>query len=363
MNNQTQLIYDFAGENSSSASSWRYMRAYNKGFVCRAHFNVAVDINKAISIFREKYPNCHINKLLSSYSMEDDDAYMYLSDDALTIHARTEQELSKHIENVIDLFAVGKNTFCIKYAFMNGNNEISYETLILFMDKVEPVYPELYPDIDIKYLAEDFAAAREKILLLYGIPGVGKTSFIRYMVTNFIHKKNIIYVKDATILNNSKFWLEITKTTYDYLILDDINASLSPRQNNENNFISELLSYTSGILEQNASKVIITTNMEINQIDKALVRPGRCFDFITLQPLSFAQGKEIWINKFGLNEDSYDTLYGDMTEITQASLMSDKDRMLGESKVRRYIRHGAQEYSITQKLQDLGMLDSRMGFL
>lgn len=217
---------------------------------------------------------------------------------------------------------------------------------------------ELYPDIDISVLAGDFANANEKLLILAGIPGTGKTHFIKYLIKHSGYK-NIAYVKDRDLIRKSEFWFNIFYNEYDLLCLDDLDFELMPREKNaDNSFISHLLSFSDGLLIHD-TKIVITTNQPINTIDSALIRPGRCFDILTLNSLSKEDALVVWAQKLNHTEP----LEFNKSTITQAELLSQHEKALANKRVRGYIKKGNQQYTIEEKLfgQNVKVVDSRIG--
>lgn len=211
--------------------------------------------------------------------------------------------------------------------------------------------PDLYPDIDIKSLVRCFSSAKEKILILHGSPGTGKSSFIKYL-SFILENKNKAYTKDNKCLVSDDFWSSIIENDYDFLFLDDVDAELTPRTKRENQFISKFLSFSDGILE-NKCKTIITSNMPIDDIDEALVRPGRCYDIIKLNPLSFDFARTYWIETKKMDVGIFDAAFVGNKEISQAELMSLYNRITKDHVLRPYIKKGSQVYSLKDKITAL----------
>jgi SpoVK/Ycf46/Vps4 family AAA+-type ATPase len=167
--------------------------------------------------------------------------------------------------------------------------------------------------------------------------------------------KNIIYVKDQKVLQASDFWADMSQTDADLMIFDDMDQGLQPRNNKkETDFTSNLLSFSNGIFDK-STKIIITTNQEIAEIDAALVRPGRCFDFLTLHPLSYDQARGIWVNILNRPVADFERLYAGQKTVTQASLMSDYNRESHSFKERSYVKNGIRNYNVQSKLQASGV--------
>jgi hypothetical protein len=119
-------------------------------------------------------------------------------------------------------------------------------------------------------------------------------------------------------------------------------------------FMNNVLSFTDGIFEKK-TKIIITTNQPITQIDAAVIRPGRCFDFLTLNPLTYDEACDLWVGVLKGNKEQFVQLYGGQDTVTQASLMSDYERMQHSFIERSYIKRGDNTYNLEKKMRDGGI--------
>lgn len=113
----------------------------------------------------------------------------------------------------------------------------------------------------------------------------------------------VAYIKNEEILSQDIFWNILQEDEYNLVFLDDLDYSLLPRTQNistsediqKNKFISNLLSFTDGVFDAgNKTKIIITTNKEVGDIDTAVLRKGRTFDILQLRPLKNQEAKKIW---------------------------------------------------------------------
>jgi SpoVK/Ycf46/Vps4 family AAA+-type ATPase len=211
------------------------------------------------------------------------------------------------------------------------------------------VYSELYPKINLHKLINAYAESKETLLILCGEPGVGKTSFIKALIQDG-RFNDIGYAKDSKLLSNDNFWQLIVENEHDLLILDDLDSELK----NRNQFMNQLLSFSDGIFSGNNTKIIITTNQEIKAIDPAVVRPGRCFDFIKLEALSYEEAKTFWIDKLKLPIENFNKVFSPGYKIDQARLMSEASQLSAQYK-RDYITSGPSMYNITEKIESLGI--------
>lgn len=131
------------------------------------------------------------------------------------------------------------------------------------------------------------------LVLLHGIPGSGKTSYIKYLINKGFDRK-IIYIPThlATFLASPDFISfvkeELSKCV---LVIEDAESVLLDRENPASNkeAVSNILNLTDGILADALNVMLICTfNQDIDNLDNALLRKGRLllqyeFDKLTLE--------------------------------------------------------------------------------
>lgn len=274
----------------------------------------------------------------------------------ITVQAKTQEGLLNFLTKHSDIIRKHDNeSISIEYFLMAKGDEVKSRFMTLRFNQLPNVISELYPDIDIDALSRAFKASDYPILLLYGIPGVGKTTYLKYMLKTREYKR-IAYVKDMQVMQSSDFWSSIATNNYDLIVFDDLDFALGPREEGQHSsFISNLLSYSDGIFNHSRSKIVITTNQNLDRIDNALVRPGRCFDFLVLEPLTFGQAYDIWTGVLGMSATEFHRLYANVNTITQAALMSDYKRIQDASMERSYIKGDNRFYTIESKLGKYGI--------
>ena len=145
-------------------------------------------------------------------------------------------------------------------------------------------------DIDIqKQYNDDFSAADKKIksflnepkasgiVLLHGLYGSGKTTYIRHLINST--EKNFIYVPLNMVgaLNEPDFLPFITQYRDSILIIEDCeNLIQSRKSNGPSNALVNLLNMGDGLLgDALRLKIICTFNADLKEIDEALLRKGR----------------------------------------------------------------------------------------
>ena len=226
----------------------------------------------------------------------------------------------------------------------------------MFADDFKHITKEFYPFLNVDDLIEMFLKGKENLLILGGKPGTGKSKFISYLLkwvlfTKF--KENFVVgnAKDINLLNMDLFWQK--SANYDLLILDDLDFMLGNRNESrediqKNNFLSKLLSFTDGVIENN-TKIIITTNQPINEIDDALLREGRIFDILNFRYLKKSEAEKI-LKKYNIKNVDLE----DVIPQSKIGSIIENVRELGSFK-RKYLK---EDISLLHK-----KVDKSIGFL
>lgn len=130
---------------------------------------------------------------------------------------------------------------------------------------------------------DSFINNESGLCLLHGIPGTGKSWFIRYLINKY-HDKRFYWFESSLLADASsdafvKFILNIENSI---LILEDCEKLLRTRESG-NSFINTILNLSDGIIGDSLNlKFICTFNTDFNNIDKAVLRKGRmqvCYEF------------------------------------------------------------------------------------
>lgn len=115
------------------------------------------------------------------------------------------------------------------------------------------------------------------IVLLHGLYGSGKTTYIRHLINST--EKNFIYVPLNMVgsLNEPEFLPFISQYRDSVLIIEDCeNLIQSRKTNGASNSLVNLLNMGDGLLgDALRLKIICTFNADLKEIDEALLRKGR----------------------------------------------------------------------------------------
>lgn len=212
------------------------------------------------------------------------------------------------------------------YFYDAKNDDILYNSIHLNKEKFNDIIEGLHQKIDIDKLIVSYQKSAENILILFGEPGTGKTTIIRQFIIQFAKASNfnpkIYYTKDSEVLKKDLFWNMMLSDEPDLLILDDLDDELQPRKaGNDNAIVNKLLSVSDGIFKIN-TKIIITTNKGHQNIDSAIIRPGRCFDILNIPVLSNEEARHVWVEILGNVLEDFDKIFG-ISNVKQSFLMSE----------------------------------------
>lgn len=196
----------------------------------------------------------------------------------------------------------------------------------------EHLLVDMYPGIMLTEMMESYSNSSESNMILTGEPGTGKTCFAKMMMAFYAlflkRDIDVIYVKDRELLKMDSFWANMSARKPDMMILDDLDDELRPRTEGRNEIVNNMLSFSDGIFEVD-TKIIITTNLTDNAIDKALIRPGRCFEILSLPQLTGDQALSVWTDTFKAPVIEFHNRFGKSPhKISQAALMSEHSRHL-----------------------------------
>ena len=114
------------------------------------------------------------------------------------------------------------------------------------------------------------------LVLLHGIPGTGKSTYLRYLIHGI--KKKVIFLppKIAGNLDSPSMTSFLIDNPNSVIIIEDAEELIKSREGRGDANISMLLNLTDGILGESLGiQVVCTFNTNVRNIDRALMRKGR----------------------------------------------------------------------------------------
>lgn len=166
---------------------------------------------------------------------------------------------------------------------------------------------------NVNYVIESFKnnAKNGRIVILNGPPGTGKTHLIRGLVNKLPGLFVLIPASMVGQLTSPSILPFLIKTAQEHkkpinFILEDGDECIKSRSSSTLSIVSALLNLSDGIWGAVCDvRIIITSNMELDEIDPAVLRPGRLCKHIYVDSLPYEQSLQV-LNR--LTNNSNDSL-------------------------------------------------------
>lgn len=160
-------------------------------------------------------------------------------------------------------------------------------------------------DIDLFY-ADDFKEVDDVIrkrlkqkndkgiVLLHGLPGTGKTTYLRYLIGKI--KKRVMFLSPnvAGNLMDPDFIDLLIDNPDTVLVIEDAENIIMDRRNSTDSSVSNLLNISDGLLADFLNvQLVCTFNSPLTMIDRALMRKGRLIAKYEFGKLSIPKSQKL----------------------------------------------------------------------
>ena len=132
------------------------------------------------------------------------------------------------------------------------------------------------------------------IVLLHGVPGAGKTTYLRYLIGRI--KKRVMFLAPhmADDLMNPEFIDVLADNPNSVVIIEDAENIITDRKASQNSAVSNLLNISDGLLADFLSvQLICTFNNSLTMVDSALMRKGRLIAIYEFKRLSIQKAQRL----------------------------------------------------------------------
>ena len=132
------------------------------------------------------------------------------------------------------------------------------------------------------------------IVLLHGLPGTGKTSYLRYLVGRL--KKRVLFLSPnvASNLMDPDFIDLLIDNPNTIVIIEDAENILMDRRTSRSSSVSNLLNISDGLLADFLNvQLICTFNNSLTLVDDALMRKGRLIAKYEFGKLGIAKAQRL----------------------------------------------------------------------
>lgn len=164
------------------------------------------------------------------------------------------------------------------------------------------------------------------IVLLYGEPGTGKTSYIRYLISNLENKKMIYVPPDlAPKIADPGLLSLLAENPDSILIIEDAESILMERSEAGDGAISNLLNLADGLLADCLNiQILCTFNVPLAKVDKALLRKGRIIASYEMKKLNQAKTASLIKRIYGTEYDGEGLSLADIYNFGDPSFLHGK---------------------------------------
>lgn len=141
-------------------------------------------------------------------------------------------------------------------------------------------YGKNFTEVNNKITTELSKKKNKGLVLLHGEPGTGKTTYIKWLVSQLNKTKKVIFVPPflTESITSPEFVPFLARYTDSVLVIEDAERVVSDRVSGSGSSIgvSNILNMTDGIMGDVMNiQIICSFNMNRNKIDPALLRKGR----------------------------------------------------------------------------------------
>jgi len=202
-------------------------------------------------------------------------------------------EVIARLEAIAGAARMTEQTFTLDWQFTSSGGDLRNST---FQELADPMLlDEAYVSLgaSVTEFIRQYLEAPECVLILLGPPGTGKTRLLRAILAEISRRKGedarVMYTADQRALRSDELFVEFITGEHDALVIEDTDHLLKARTSG-NEEMHRFLAIADGVARSQGRKIIFTTNLpNVNDIDDALVRPGRCFAVKHLRNLTLEE--------------------------------------------------------------------------
>ena len=251
---------------------------YSKKGKFRLIQSVAVLKNECIVEFRNNYCEFYYKAGLENFVLE------------MTKFVKQFKERQKRKPLEINLICKGQNGLGLK--------QLEVKRTKLDLDLF---YEDDFKEVD-SIICRRLSKDKDKgIVLLHGLPGTGKTTYLRYLIGKI--KKRVLFLSPGVAGNlmNPDFIEMLVNNPNTVVIIEDAENIIMDRKYNAGSSVSNLLNISDGLLADFLNvQLICTFNNSLTLVDSALMRKGRLIAKYEFGKLSVAKAQQL-SNHLGLN--------------------------------------------------------------
>ncbi|MGB5980565.1 MAG: AAA family ATPase [Nonlabens sp.] len=210
-----------------------------------------------------------------------------------------------------------------------------FETEDVRTERIEINIKENYNDdfIEIdKRITSAISTKESGLILLYGMPGTGKTTYIKSLISQYYEDSNFIFIQNEFVnhLLDPDFISFLLKQRNSILIIEDAEKVITSRENlKEESVVSTILQLTDGLFSDYLNiKIVSTFNTNLSKIDSALLRKGRLISMYEFGALTIEKTNKM-LNKLGHEPVKEEMCISDIFNASDRKYSNLKNKKIG----------------------------------
>ena len=265
-----------------------------------------VDLNKTLANIVKAYPECVVLDIKSSRQLL---SCLIFHDEFVYFNCTFYLSQPKFPQKMLDCRVYTEEKPRIRYVLRDTRGYIDTHYMDItpkggfeenYNDSLYPVHEKIVDAIH---------EESSSLIILHGVPGTGKTSYIRHLISENPDIK--FYWLDSSLfgyIDTSTFVEFLVSCKNAVFILEDSESLLKSRDEAHNPAMQSLLSISDGMLGDSLKlKFICTFNTDLQAIDKALFRKGRMKVMYEFKPLAKDKVAKLFI-KQGLDPEKAEAM-------------------------------------------------------
>ena len=274
--------------------SGKSLYLYCFGQIPSANYINNIDGEKAFAAIKEKFG--HLIQSEHGYRYYDSKKKRYVFDETFMImqngcviefdtnyceiyHSGIQEDFINDCTNLMKQFKEKQRRKPLEINLISrGRNGLELKQLEVKRTKLNL---DLFYEDDFKAVSDTICKRLTKdkdkgIVLLHGLPGTGKTTYLRYLIGKI--KKRVLFVSPnvAADITSPDFIELLVSNPNSVLIIEDAENIIMDRKLSGNASVSNLLNISDGLLADFLNvQLICTFNNSLTLVDSALLRKGR----------------------------------------------------------------------------------------
>ena len=267
---------------------------YLFGTIPSAHYINAIDGEKAFEAIKAKFG--HLVKSIHSYRWYERSKKKYVFDETFMImqngcilefddyyceifHNGEQEDFINECTEMMKQFKERQRQKPLEINLISrGRNGLELKSLEVKRTKLNL---DLFYEDDFKNVSDVICKRLTKdkdkgIVLLHGLPGTGKTTYLRYLIGKI--KKRVLFVSPSVAgdITSPDFIQLLVSNPNSVLIIEDAENVIMDRKLSNNASVSNLLNISDGLLADFLNvQLLCTFNNSLTLVDRALMRKGR----------------------------------------------------------------------------------------